>query len=182
MKSTQVQDLENQVMAMMGMLEPRPEIAAEFSAVVPRVWDSQQGDCEKRANKLTARLEEQKQLKSELLRAKLRDEVCQSDDEEGNTEFSREIREIERQLRTFDAATADRNGFLRFCELAIADIPSVWRVANEDQRRRVLNLLLPNGILVGADRKISNPQKCSLFNMLAGMMSKKPGFLRMAAP
>ena len=77
-KSTQAQDLENQFMVMMGMLEPRPEIPAEFSAVAARVWDSQQEDCEKRANKFTARLEEQKQLKSVLLRAKLRGEVSQS--------------------------------------------------------------------------------------------------------
>jgi hypothetical protein len=61
------------------------------------------------------------------LRAKLRGEVCQSDYEQGNAEFSREIAETEKEIRIINETNADRETFLRFCELAIVDIPGVWR-------------------------------------------------------
>ena len=181
-KNTEPQFLEDQFASMMDQLQPRPEIAAEFSTVAANVWEAQQGENEKQARKLTAKLEEQKQLKSQLLRAKLRAEVSQSDYEEANTEFSREIREIEKQLRVFESAAAGSDAFARFCELAIADIPGVWQSANDDQRRRVRQILFSDGILVGADRKLSNPQNCSLFNVLAGMMAEKPTVSRIGSP
>ena len=111
--------------------------------------------------------------------------MCQSDYAEGNTEFSREIKETEKELSSLDSANANRDAFLQFCELALVDIPQLWRTANEDQRRRVRRvrtILFPNGILVGADRKISNPQNSSLFNVLAGMMAKKPQFSKVGCP
>jgi hypothetical protein len=116
------------------------------------------------------------------LRAKLRGEVCQSDYEDGNAEFSREIRETEKELHALDSANANRDAFLHFCELALVDIPQVWRTANEDQRRRVRTILFPDGILVSADRKISNPQNSSLFKVLVGMMAKKPRFSKVGCP
>ena len=181
-KSTQAQVLEGQFLSLLGQLQPRPEIAAEFATIAAQVWDAQQEDTEKRTRKLTSQLEEQKNLKSELLRAKLRGEVCQSDYEDGNAEFSREIRETEKELRALDSANANRDAFLQFCELALVDIPQVWRTANEDQRRRVRTILFPDGILVGADRKISNPQNSSLFSVLAGIMAKKPQFSKVGCP
>ena len=181
-KSTQAQVLEGQFWSLLGRLQPRPEIAAEFATIAAQIWDAQQEDTENRIRKLTSRLEEQKDLKSELLRAKLRGEICQSDYEEGNAEFSREIRETEKELRALDLANVNRDAFLQFCELALVDIPQVWRTANEDQRRRVRTILFPEGILVGADRKISNPQNSSLFNVLAGMMAKKPQFSKVGCP
>jgi hypothetical protein len=147
-KSTQAKALDEQFLSLMSRLHRRPEIAAEFSAIAAKVWEAQQEESEKSSRKFTARLEEQKRLKSELLRAKLRGEVSQSDHEQGNVKFSREIVDPERQLRTIGAATADRDAFVRFCERAIIDIPGVWRCASDDQRRRVRQILFSDGILV----------------------------------
>ena len=46
----------------------------------------------------------------------------------------------------------------------------------------VRNILFQDGILVGADRKISNPRNSSLFNVLAGMMAKKPRLSKVGCP
>jgi site-specific DNA recombinase len=181
-KSTQAQALEDQFLSLMNRLQPRPEITAEFSAIAAQVWETQQEESEKSTGKLTARLEEQKRLKSELLRAKLRGEVSQSDYEQGNAEFSREIVDLERQLRVIVAAAANRDAFVRFCELAIVDILAVWRRANEDQRRRVRQILFSEGILVDAERKLSNPRNSSLFNVLERMMGEKPKKSRIGCP
>ena len=174
--------LEGQFLSLLGQLQPRPEIAAEFATIAAQIWDAHKEDTEKRTRELTRQLEEHKNLKSELLRAKLRGEVCQSDYEDANAEFSREIKETEKELGSLDSVNANRDSFLQFCELALVDIPQLWRTANEDQRRRVRTILFPDGILVGADRKISNPQNSTLFNVLAGMMAKKPQFSKVGCP
>ena len=181
-KSTQGKTLEDQFMSMMNQLQPRPEITAEFSSVAAQVWQTQQEQSEKSAAKVTARLEESKRLKSELLRAKLRGEVSQSDYEQANGDFSREILGLEKELRAIGAAKASRDAFVHFCELALVDIPKVWRSANDDQRRRVRQILFPDGIFVDASRKLSNPQNCSLFSVLAVMTTKKPLFSRIGCP
>lgn len=169
-------------MTMMDSLRPQPDMAAEFSTLAARDWESNVGASEKTAGKLTVRLEEQKHLKSELLRAKLRGEVCQSDYAEENEKLSNEIRDIEKQLRNIAAATATRDAFVQFCELAIVDIAGVWRKANDDERRRVRQILFSDGILVGANRKLSNPENCSLFSVLAGMTAKKPQLSKVGCP
>src|SRR5579864_180628 len=101
----------------------------------------------------------------------------------GNAEFSREIRETEKELRALDSANANRDSFLHFCELALVDIPQVWRTASEDQRRRVRTILFPDGILVGADRKISEPAELLTVQCVSGNDGhKNRSFLRLAAP
>lgn len=43
-KSTRAEALDDQFMSMIGALQPRAEIAAEFSTVAAQVWDAQQGE------------------------------------------------------------------------------------------------------------------------------------------
>lgn len=78
-KSAQANTLDNQFMSMMKRLEPRPEIVRAFPNIAAQIWDAKREDGEKALRKLSASLQEQKQLKSALLRAKLRGEVCQLD-------------------------------------------------------------------------------------------------------
>jgi hypothetical protein len=96
--------LKDQSLTLLGRLRTRPEIVSEFPKIVAQVWERTQGDADKNARKLTARAEEQKKFKAELLRAKLRKEVPQADYEQANAEFSREIASLDRQLQEIGAA------------------------------------------------------------------------------
>jgi hypothetical protein len=146
---------------------------SEFPRIAAKVWEKAKGDSEKNARKTTLRLEEQKRLKSELLRAKLRGEVSQPDYKQANVEFSRELVSLERQLREIGAANTSTDAFMRFVELALADIPAMWERANDDQRRRVRHILFSDGLLLNSEHELSNPSKCSLFSMLEEMMVEK---------
>src|SRR4029077_19179621 len=165
-KSVQAGSLGDQFLAMLGRLRPRPETVSEFPKIAAQVWERAQGDAEKNTRKITARLEEQKRLKSELLRAKLRGEVCQPDYEQANAEFNREIAALDRQLREIGAANTGTDAFMRFVELALVDMTAIWERANDEQRRRVRQILFSDGLLLDSERKLSNPSNCSLFNVL----------------
>ena len=59
--------LENEFVALLQKLRPSPEIISEFSKIAAQVWAHTQIDTKKNFKKLSANLEEQKQLKAELL-------------------------------------------------------------------------------------------------------------------
>ena len=177
-KSIAKQEMEASFENLLGRLRPAPEVNAEFPKVAGEVWREQQGNAEKQKRKLSAALEEQKKLKSELLRAKLRGEVAQADYEQVNAEFTREIADIERGLREIDAAQADGEAFLRFAQLQLMDIGGAWRLANPEQRVRVRNLLFQNGLSYFPDSGISNTCNSSLYSLLEAITADNIGMAR----
>ena len=173
------EELESQFVELLARLSPNPETVSEFPKIAARVWAAQQGDAEKNSRKLTARLEECKKLKSELLRAKLRGEVSQDDYQQAKTEFASEIADLERQLREIGAASTSADAFIRFCELSLADMAGLWQRASDGQRRRVQTLLFKSTLAYSPITKSLNPGSSSLFRMLEQMNPKN---LRLASP
>ncbi len=69
----------------------------------------------------TKRLEAQKQLKSELLKAKLRGEIKHGDYQLANDEYTNEISMIEEQLELLGSGEAKLDSFVSFAELMLVD-------------------------------------------------------------
>ena len=167
--------LESQFVELLGRLSPNPETVSEFPKVAARVWAAQQESAEKNSHKLSTRLQEQKRLKSELLRAKLRGEVSQDDYQQANGEFAREIADLERQLREIGAASTSADAFMQFCELSLADLAGLWQRASDGQKRRVQTLLFKTTLAYSSITKSLNPGNTSLFRMLEQMNPKNLG-------
>ena len=85
---------------------------------------------------------------------------------------------LERQLRETTLASG-ATGFLRFCDVYLADIAGLWQRAQDDQRRRVQTLLFNNGLLYSGKAKKFEPAESTLFNVLERM---NPANLRLASP
>ena len=94
------EELEATFVAHLRRLQPDEQTIAEFPQIAEKVWTQKQGDAEATAKKLRARLDEQKRMKSELLRAKLRGEVTQADYAQANAEFDNEIAALDEQLQS----------------------------------------------------------------------------------
>jgi hypothetical protein len=91
-----------------------------------------------------------------------------------NGEFDREITALDRQLREIGTANTSTDAFLRFVELALVDMPSIWgRANNDDQRRRVRQILFSDGLLIDSDRRLSSPSNSALFNVLENLIGGK---------
>ena len=73
--------------------------------------------------KLTAGLDEQKRLKSELWKAKLRGEVSQLDYASANAEFDAEIKSLQEQIDGSRSSGPSLDGFMRFVmQVDIAEV------------------------------------------------------------
>jgi len=93
--------------------------------------------------------------------------------------YSRQITELERQLRELTEIGASTESFVAFAELQLSDLAALWQAANDDQRRRVQTILFNKGLAYSAKTKSLNPDNSTLFNLLQEM---NPENLRLASP
>ena len=147
------EQLENEFVTMLGRLHPDAGSVSAFPKIAAKVWAQKQGDDEKTAKRLTVRLEEQKKLKAELLKAKLRGEVSQADYIQANAEYAEELTATEAEIKALSSNRATMESFVRFAKLQLTDIAGAWQIAAPEQRQRVQNLLFENGLSYSRNRE-----------------------------
>jgi site-specific DNA recombinase len=161
--------LESEFVEYLATLRPDAATVAQFPAIVAEVWARRQGDSSMAAKELTVRLEEQKKLKTELLRAKLRGEVSQADYSEANADFDDEIEGIARQIHALRSQHGMLDAFLRFSKLMLVDVSAAWQRADVEQRLRVQNFLFRDGVAYHQDQKFLNTANPTLFQQLRAL-------------
>jgi hypothetical protein len=158
-------NLEAEFIKFLSRISLNPNIVSIFPKVAAKVWADSQGDWERTSKRLTARLEDQKRLKGELLKAKLRGEISQADYDEANAAFSTEIAATTEQLQASSADGATMEAFIRFAELTLLDIAGTWQQASPENRQKVQNLLFEGGLHYSKEGGILNRSNTSLFSM-----------------
>jgi Zn-dependent oligopeptidase len=161
--------LESEFVEHLRSLRPDATTIAQFPAIATEVWAQRRGDAGSRAKALTLRLEEQKRLKAELLRAKLRGEVNQADYAQANADFDDEIDAITQELHTLQSQRGTLDAFLRFAELMLVDVAAAWQQADVERRIRVQNFLFEGGIAYHENDKFLNTGNPTLFQQLRGL-------------
>jgi len=121
----------------LGRLQPDREAVADFPKIAARVWEAKQGGCEREAKKLTSYLEEQKERKNKLLNMRMDGELTREEFEDAKAAVHRRIYEIEEKLGALDSNRVTAASFVRFAELQLTDMATVWRIASPEQRERV---------------------------------------------
>ncbi len=176
------EQLESDFVAMLGRLRPDPDSVSAFPKIAAKIWAQKQGDNEKAAKKLAVRLGDQKKLKADLLKAKLRGEVSHADYMEANAEYTAELSATEAEIKALSSDRATEDAFIRFAELQLMDIAGAWQLAGSEQRQRVQNLLFADGLPYSPKSGVLNPPKSCLFSVLEqiaapnGLLASPTGF------
>jgi site-specific DNA recombinase len=161
--------LESEFVEYLGTLRPDAATVAQFPTIAAEVWARRRGDASAATKELTVRLEEQKKLKAELLRAKLRGEVSQADYVQANADFDDEIEGIARQLHALRSQRETLDAFVRFSKLMLTDVSAAWQRADVEQRLRVQNFLFQDGIAYHQNQKFLNTANPTLFQQLRSL-------------
>lgn len=161
--------LESEFIEHLQTLRPEAATTAQFPAIAADVWARRRGDTGVATGVLTARLEEQKKLKAELLRARLRGEVNQADYAQANADFDDDIDGITRELHAVRSQRGTLDAFLRFAKLMLVDVAAAWQRADAEQRLRVQNFLFQGGVAYHRNQKFLNTANPSLFQQLSGL-------------
>ena len=161
--------LESEFVEYLRTLRPDAATVAQFPAIAAEVWAQRQGDSSMATKELTARLEEQKKLKAELLRARLRGDVSQADYAQTTVEFDEEIAGVSRQLHALRSQRGTLDAFLRFSKLMLVDISAAWERGDAEQKLRVQNFLFQDGVAYDRDQKFLNTTNPTLFQQLRSL-------------
>lgn len=162
--------LESEFVEYLGTLRPDAATADQFPAIAAAVWAQRQGDSTIATKELTARLEEHKKLKAELLRARLRGDVSQTDYAQATVEFDAEIEVVAQQIEALRSQRGTLYAFLRFSKLMLVDIAGAWELADVEQRLRVQNLLFREGVAYDQNQKFLNTPNPTLFQQLRNVL------------
>ncbi len=173
------EELESLFVELLRGLSPTGETQAEFPKIAAQVWAAGQSNAQLNMQKIQAELDKVGILKKKLLTAYLEGKVPEDDYTPGTSDYSRQIAELERQLRDTADVTASADTFVSFAQLQLTDLSGLWAIANNDQRRRVQTILFRSGLLYSPKTKSLNPDNSSLFNTLQEM---NPENLRLASP
>ena len=148
----------------------------DFSKVAARTWANRQGDAQREMHKLNARLDEQRTLKSELLKMRMRGELTSEEFEQAKAELAVETYQLEESMQLIASKTVTADSFVRFAELHLVDLAKLWTIAGPEQKQRVQKLLFSDGLAYSPTSKLLNRSKSSLFNALEEM-KPQPGRL-----
>ena len=147
----------------LGTLRPDTATVTQFPAIAADVWSRRQGDSSLMVSELTARLEEQKKLKAELLRARLRGEVSQADYAQANVDFDHETEGVAQQIHALRLRRGTLDAFLAFSKLMLVDVAAAWQRADAEQRLRVQNFLFRDGVAYHQEQKFLNTTNLTSF-------------------
>ena len=161
--------LESEFIEYLQTLRPDAATVAQFPAIAADVWARRRGDTGAATRELTARLEEQKKLKAELLRAKLRGEVNQADYAQANADFDDDIDAITQEMCAVRSQRGTLDAFLLFAKLMLVDVAAAWQRADAEQRLRVQQFLFQGGVAYHRNQKFLNTTNPSLFQQLRGL-------------
>ena len=158
--------LEEEFGEALGRLRATPEAMRDFPKAAAKVWREKHVESEREMTRLQTRLDQQKRYMSELFKMRMRGEITPEEFNEQKADLAVTIYEIEEKMRLVADTLGAAESFLRFAELHLMDIRSVWEMAGPDERQRVQNLLFDGGLTYSPDEGILNRSNSSLFSAL----------------
>ena len=180
--------LEHEFLAFLNRLKPDAETVSSFPKIAAKVWAEKQGDSERELGRLNALLEDQRGIRSGLIKMRMRDEITLAEFDEAKADCAKEIARIESQMQEIKSRRADADSFVRFAELQLLDIGKAWQMAGPEQRQRVQNLLFGDGLQYSHQSGILNRSKSCLFSVLEaskgekGLLASPTGFEPVLSP
>ena len=173
------EQLESAFIELLCRVSPSPEMLVEFPRIAAHLWDARKGNAQQCAKKARAELEKIRILKKKLLTVYLEGKVDETDYQSANTDYAKQIAALERQIREAMDYSSHSAAFVRFAELQLTDLSSLWKSADDDQRRRVQTILFRGGIFYSPKTKSLNPHNSTLFSVLE---SASRGEVALASP
>jgi DNA invertase Pin-like site-specific DNA recombinase/ssDNA-binding Zn-finger/Zn-ribbon topoisomerase 1 len=158
--------LEKEFKTMLNQLHPRPEVATEFPKVAARIWNSKQGEMDKSRRALEKQLTAQRTLQSGLVEKYIENKIAEAVYQRMAAEYDHRIAALTVQLQALDQNAASLDGFIKFAELALLDLPRIWEGATAEERVRVRKLVFGDTLACSPELQFSNPDKSTLFNVL----------------
>jgi site-specific DNA recombinase len=163
--------IEEQFIALMKTLQPRPQYLRLFEAIVLDVWKEQRSEANKTIESLTKRLDTLRERLHQLTEAFVYDKSI--DRETYQAQLSR-LREnqvlVEIELNESKVEELDIESALNFALFAIGDASRFWFEASIEQKQGFQRALFPDGLAFDG-QKFETAKTCLAFTYLREISS-----------
>jgi len=158
--------LEEAFVGWIGQYEPTVEYLALLPELAKEVWSKRQDRAKQDSRALNIRLQEQKHLNSQAIKAKLKGELSAEDFADLKQNITEETARIENALTALESERSTMEELIAQTQRELIDLPAAWRKGGLRERRELCEMLFPDGLVWGHEWGFLNSKNTSIMQDL----------------
>jgi site-specific DNA recombinase len=159
-------ELEIAFVGWIGQYEPTTEYLALLPDIAKEVWAKRQARAKQDSRALTIKLQEQKHLNSEAIKAKVKGELLAEDFDALKQSITEETARIEAALTALESERSTMEELIAQTQRELIDLPAAWAKAGLSERRELCSMLFPDGLVWSHSMGFLNSQNTSIMQDL----------------
>ena len=160
------EELEQAFVGWLAQYEPTTEYLALLPSIAKEVWAKRKERAKQDSRALTIRLQEQKYLNSQAIKAKLKGELAEEDFADLKQNINEEITRIEAAITALESERSTMEELIAQTQRELIDLPSAWKKAGLSERRELCSMLFPQGLVWGHEWGFLNSKNTSIMQDL----------------
>ena len=176
------EELDKAFVDWLGQYEPTTEYLALLPDIAKEVWAKRQERAKQDSRALTIKLQEQRHLNSEAIKAKLKGDLLQEDFDALKVNITEEIARIEAALNALESERSTMEELIAQTQRELIDLPAAWAKAGLSERRELCSMLFPDGLVWSHSMGFLNSQNTSIMQDLADSLNDADDLVKFGVP
>ncbi len=176
------EELEKAFVGWLGQYEPTVEYLALLPEIAKEVWAKRQERAKQDSRALTIKLQEQRHLNSEAIKAKLKGELLAEDFDALKVNITEEIARIEAALTALESERSTMEELIAQTQRELIDLPAAWAKGGLSERRELCLMLFPQGLVWGHEWGFLNSKNTSIMQDLADSLNDADDLVKFGVP
>jgi site-specific DNA recombinase len=166
----------------LSMYEPTTEYLRMLPEIAKEVWDKRQERATQDTRTLKAKLDEQRYLNSQAIKAKLKGELLEEDFAALKLSITEETALIQKQLQALESERSTMEELIAQTQRELIDLPSAWAKAGLSERRQLFEMLFPEGLAWSDSMGFLNSQNTSIMQDLSESLNDQDDLVKFGVP
>ena len=159
-------ELESQFVRLLQMHQPTVELLERLPEIAKQLWTVRQERVQQDSRALTIRLQDQKHLNSQAIKAKLKGELTEEDFTTLKQSITEETALIEKQLIALESERSTMEELIAQTKRELVDLAAAWKKAGLSQRQELCQMLFPDGLVWSQSWGFLNPKNHTIMQDL----------------
>jgi site-specific DNA recombinase len=160
------EELEHKFVSLLAMYQPTVEYLALLPEIAKEVWAKRQERAKQDFRALTIKLQEQRHLNSEAIKAKLKGELLAEDFDALKANIIEETARIAAAITALESERSTMEELIAQTQRELIDLPAAWAKAGLSERRELCSMLFPDGLVWGHEWGFLNSKNTSIMQDL----------------
>ncbi len=174
--------LEADFVALLDVYQPTVEYLAILPDVAKDVWKVREERARQDSRALTIRLQEQKHLNSQAIKAKLKGDLSEEDFAALKQNITEETALIGKQLTALESERSTMEELVAQTQRELVDLPAAWKKAGPSQRRELCEMLFPDGLVWSQSWGFLNPKNKTIMQDLCDFWDETISAVNVGVP